>query len=228
MTKLKNTKKGMAKKALSISLVAAMLATSNVPVWAAEDLFSDGSAAVEAPAVEEPAAEVDTFSAEPVEDAADAVQTQATETGTGYEITTTYTAPKSIVWGGSLGAGATITVKPEGTVPSNIKLKAVWKADGLSVSTPVDLSKDTSGNYTYTLRTGYQTTVNDCDKSVVLYVYAEDTQTGNSVWSYTSDATKVDRIDISEAVKVKETISEPNYDGKEHKLEFNYLILKNH
>ena len=36
MTKLKNTKKGMAKKALSISLVAAMLATSNVPVWTAE------------------------------------------------------------------------------------------------------------------------------------------------------------------------------------------------
>ena len=58
MTKLKNTKKGMAKKALSISLVAAMLATSNVPVWAAEDLFSDGSAAVEAPVVEEPAEEV--------------------------------------------------------------------------------------------------------------------------------------------------------------------------
>ena len=59
MTKLKNTKKGMAKKALSISLVAAMLATSNVPVWAAEDLFSDGSAAVveefseETPVVEE-------------------------------------------------------------------------------------------------------------------------------------------------------------------------------
>ena len=63
MTKLKNTKKGMAKKALSISLVAAMLATSNVPVWAAEDLFSDGSAAVEAPS-----AEVDTFSAAPVEE----------------------------------------------------------------------------------------------------------------------------------------------------------------
>lgn len=59
MTKLKNTKKGMAKKALSISLVAAMLATSNVPVWAAEDLFTDGSsAAVEAPVVEEPAEEV--------------------------------------------------------------------------------------------------------------------------------------------------------------------------
>ena len=60
MTKLKNTKKGMAKKALSISLVAAMLATSNVPVWAAE--FTDGTdAVVEAPVVEEA---VDTFSAE--------------------------------------------------------------------------------------------------------------------------------------------------------------------
>ena len=41
MTKIKNTKKGMAKKTLSISLVAAMLATSNVPVWATE--FGDGS-----------------------------------------------------------------------------------------------------------------------------------------------------------------------------------------
>lgn len=63
MTKLKNTKKGMAKKALSVSLVAAMLATSNVPVWAAEDLFTDGSSA----AVEAPAAEVETFSSEPTE-----------------------------------------------------------------------------------------------------------------------------------------------------------------
>ena len=62
MTKLKNTKKGMAKKALSVSLVAAMLATSNVPVWAAEDLFSDGST-IEAPVVEEtPAAQTEVFS----------------------------------------------------------------------------------------------------------------------------------------------------------------------
>ena len=55
MTKIKNTKKGMAKKTLSVSLAVAMLATSNVPVWAAE--FSDGTEAaftaeVEAPVVE--------------------------------------------------------------------------------------------------------------------------------------------------------------------------------
>ena len=56
MTKIKNTKKGMAKKTLSMSLVVAMLATSNVPVWAAE--FSDGSnAAVE---TEAPAANAET------------------------------------------------------------------------------------------------------------------------------------------------------------------------
>ncbi|MFR8673724.1 MAG: hypothetical protein ACLVEO_02330 [Lachnospiraceae bacterium] len=53
MTKIKNTKKGMAKKTLSMSLVVAMLATSNVPVWAAE--FSDGSDA--AVATEAPVAE---------------------------------------------------------------------------------------------------------------------------------------------------------------------------
>ena len=56
MTKIKNTKKGMAKKTLSMSLVVAMLATSNVPVWAAE--FSDGSdvavtSEAEAPAVDD-------------------------------------------------------------------------------------------------------------------------------------------------------------------------------
>jgi hypothetical protein len=59
MTKIKNTKKGMAKKTLSMSLVVAMLATSNVPVWASE--FSDGSdatafsAETETPEVEAPA-----------------------------------------------------------------------------------------------------------------------------------------------------------------------------
>ena len=56
MTKIKNTKKGMAKKTLSMSLVVAMLATSNVPVWAAE--FSDGSDV--AVTAETPAAETET------------------------------------------------------------------------------------------------------------------------------------------------------------------------
>ena len=73
MTKIKNTKKGMAKKTLSMSLVVAMLATSNVPVWAAE--FSDGTDA--ATATEAPAAETfgdDTDIAPVVEDTTDDVQ----------------------------------------------------------------------------------------------------------------------------------------------------------
>ena len=68
MTKIKNTKKGMAKKTLSMSLVVAMLATSNVPVWAAE--FSDGTDAAvtseaEAPVVEDTTADEFTDEATP-------------------------------------------------------------------------------------------------------------------------------------------------------------------
>ena len=68
MTKIKNTKKGMAKKTLSMSLVVAMLATSNVPVWAAE--FSDGTdvavtSEAEAPVVEDTTADEFTDEATP-------------------------------------------------------------------------------------------------------------------------------------------------------------------
>ena len=76
MTKIKNTKKGMAKKTLSMSLVVAMLATSNVPVWAAE--FSDGSEA--SVATEAPAAETfsdDVAEAPVVEDTTEADTTDA-------------------------------------------------------------------------------------------------------------------------------------------------------
>ena len=78
MTKIKNTKKGMAKKTLSMSLVVAMLATSNVPVWAAE--FSDGSdasVATEAPVVEDTATFTDDTAEAPVVDDTEAVAAQA-------------------------------------------------------------------------------------------------------------------------------------------------------
>ena len=71
MTKIKNTKKGMAKKTLSMSLVVAMLATSNVPVWATE--FSDGtdistfSSEAEAPVVDNEVTD-DTASAQTIVD----------------------------------------------------------------------------------------------------------------------------------------------------------------
>ena len=83
MTKIKNTKKGMAKKTLSMSLVVAMLATSNVPVWAAE--FSDGSDV--AVATEAPAEFTDETEAAPVvEDAAEEVSTA--QVAEGYTVNT--------------------------------------------------------------------------------------------------------------------------------------------
>ena len=76
MTKIKNTKKGMAKKTLSISLAVAMLATSNVPVWAAE--FTDGTDA--AFTSEAPAEEVVTDAEAPVvEDEAPVEKSTVTE-----------------------------------------------------------------------------------------------------------------------------------------------------
>ena len=221
MTKLKNTKKGMAKKALSISLVAAMLATSNVPVWAAEDLFSDGSAAVEAPAVEEPAAEVDTFSAEPVEDAVDAVQTQATETGTGYDVTVgdfTYdgktVSNNSVVWGsGNITVPVTVTAKDNGNTQN---VYAVWKLNGNATgnaSAYQDIVNN-NGNCAFNL--------NDASyagQKLSLYIYAT-TGTANDtvVWSYTSDEISINAIDINNSPSAKNITLNftPEYDGKSH------------
>ena len=90
MTKIKNTKKGMAKKTLSMSLVVAMLATSNVPVWAAE--FSDGSdVAVTSEAAAPVAEDTEAFSDETVDapvvdDAAEEVSTA--QVAEGYTVNT--------------------------------------------------------------------------------------------------------------------------------------------
>ena len=76
MTKIKNTKKGMAKKTLSMSLVVAMLATSNVPVWAAE--FSDGSdTAVATEAQTAEAFSDETVEAPAVEDSTEIAEAEA-------------------------------------------------------------------------------------------------------------------------------------------------------
>ena len=112
MTKIKNTKKGMAKKTLSMSLVVAMLATSNVPVWAAE--FSDGTESTftteaETPVVEDntndavdtQATAADTFTDDtdtaPVVDDTEAVDAQAVETSSDDYAFTNVKAKKEAV-----------------------------------------------------------------------------------------------------------------------------------
>ena len=99
MTKIKNTKKGMAKKTLSMSLVVAMLATSNVPVWAAE--FSDGTdvavtSEAEAPAVDT-ADEFSDNAAEAPVVADDTTDVPAAQVAEGYTVNTNMEL-KSVDW----------------------------------------------------------------------------------------------------------------------------------
>ena len=222
MTKLKNTKKGMAKKALSISLVAAMLATSNVPVWAAEDLFSDGSAAVEAPVVEEPAAEVEAFSSEPAEEVNDAVQVQATETGTGYDVTVgnfTYddgeaVSNKSVTWG-NYNIEVPVTVSPaEGGNTNNVY--AVWKLNGNAIGEASTYQAVANAGKCYTSLNN----ASYAGQKLSLYVYATTGgANGTVVWSYTSDEITINAIDIKNspsAVKGIKLNYTPTYDGKSH------------
>ena len=118
MTKIKNTKKGMAKKTLSMSLVVAMLATSNVPVWAAE--FSDGSepsVATEAPAAETFSDE--TAEAPVVEDTTDAVVAQASEAKVSFTL-------KENGWG---KAAAIDNLDLNGISESDGEVKYQWKVD---------------------------------------------------------------------------------------------------
>ena len=111
MTKIKNTKKGMAKKTLSMSLVVAMLATSNVPVWAAE--FSDGSDA--SVATEAPVAETfsdDVAEAPVVEDTTEADTTDAaTVTEAGDLILDDVTITKSATFGANEKVAVSGTIK---------------------------------------------------------------------------------------------------------------------
>lgn len=197
MTKLKNTKKGMAKKALSISLVAAMLATSNVPVWAAEDLFTDGSsAAVEAPVVEEPAAEVDTFSAEPVEETSNNTALTSEVTDDSYSVTPVINGAtdNKVVWDKANTLSATFTLSSKAaTVPENIDFYWSWRINGLA-------SDEQEFNANAEVKTSSPTlTASDAGKKLTLYICAKDSKNGDAeVWRYVSDEIEITSLDIND------------------------------
>ena len=167
MTKIKNTKKGMAKKTLSMSLVVAMLATSNVPVWAAE--FSDGTdAAVETEADAFVADETETPVVEDTTE--DASAASVVESG---DITTSLKVDKkSVVWADS-GAKATVT----GTIVAkdNADLGTVkysWKDEnGIVVGTPAQISN--LGNVSIEL----PATKALAGKTLTLWIYSADDNT---------------------------------------------------
>lgn len=216
MTKIKNTKKGMAKKTLSMSLVVAMLATSNVPVWAAE--FSDGSdvavtAEAAAPVVEDNATEA--FS--------DAAEAPSVEDNTTVAATNDYT-------------NNTTEVNSEGYTVSGLKLTVNGWDSAASVSGSI---KDADGNevkglqYTW-LANGYQAakstavgtatnaTVNtiqytpdkeDFNKTLSLVIYKE--VDGTKTFCTTLEGGVVQPKEIT--CNITPTFNKVTYNGKEQK-----------
>ena len=140
MTKIKNTKKGMAKKTLSMSLVVAMLATSNVPVWAAE--FSDGSDV--AVATETPVAEEfnDDADATPVvDDTENAAVAEETSVESKYDFSNVKLTANP-AWDNSGKSIITGTIKDDkGVAIAAGKLKYDWIVDGVKIG---NYAKDAS------------------------------------------------------------------------------------
>ena len=174
MTKIKNTKKGMAKKTLSMSLVVAMLATSNVPVWAAE--FSDGSDI--AVATEAPVAETfgDDAAETPVVDNTEDASPASIKVNEA-DISLDLTAEKSsIVWGPKVTDAITGTIaKSDGSALSQ------WKYRWVDENKLVVQSSDNK----------YVTTVGEMSlnatsavagKTLTLYVYDEDETTNQTLY----------------------------------------------
>ena len=217
MTKIKNTKKGMAKKTLSMSLVVAMLATSNVPVWAAE--FSDGTDA--AVATEAPAAEtfsdetaeapvVDNEEVAPVAEAATNNKLNANVTFGGLTVEN-----NSVTWDGTTALTATVTLTAgESKLDEFKNVKALWKVDGNQTGTSINV-KGGSGTVSVTPTAEMA----DAGSKLTLYIYAED---ANGIeWSYTSDSILVKKIDINDVVSTASPnkdirFADEAYNGEEH------------
>ena len=215
MTKIKNTKKGMAKKTLSMSLVVAMLATSNVPVWAAE--FSDGSdvsVATEAPVAE--AFSDETAEAPVVDDTTDA--TPASIKVNEADMSLDLSAEKdSITWAEDNKGDATATDKITGTIT---------KKDGTAVSEWLYRWVDESGIVVQSSRSGDKDVriknVEDmtlkaghemAGKKLTLYVYDYDSTGNQTIYDINTGITVfVEKQDLKDAITIG-TLKDLKYNG---------------
>ena len=192
MTKIKNTKKGMAKKTLSMSLVVAMLATSNVPVWAAE--FSDGSdVAVE---TEAPVAETTTEFSDDVAETPVVDNTEDTASASikvnEADISLDLTAAKSsIVWGTNVTDAITGTIaKSDGSTLSQWMFRWVDE-NGIVVQSSKDKGVgDPSGRVHSVAQMSLKAKQDVAGKTLTLYVYDYD------------DTSKQTLYDINTKIKV--------------------------
>ena len=191
MTKIKNTKKGMAKKTLSISLAVAMLATSNVPVWAAE--FTDGTdaaftseAVVETP-VEEVVTDAPVVEEEKAEDAS-----VITNEG---DITLDLSVDKtSAVWdeNGKITVSGTVTKKGEALTS--------WDYRWLDES---GISRQNQENVTSVDAMSLTTKSALAGKKLTLYVYDYDV-TGQKLFDINTGITvTVEKRAITDATMTK-------------------------
>ena len=178
MTKIKNTKKGMAKKTLSMSLVVAMLATSNVPVWAAE--FSDGTDA--AVATEAPAAETfsdETAEAPVVDDTTETPVAQEVDDGTEINRENYTVSNLKLSEVGEWGRNA-ITVASGSITNKGVAVEGfyyTWMADGVEAS-----GKNTTGYVDSLSDLSYTPTKEDYGKTISLRIY----QLGGTTSSYST------------------------------------------
>ena len=164
MTKIKNTKKGMAKKTLSMSLVVAMLATSNVPVWAAE--FSDGSDA--AVATEAPAAEAfsdETAEAPVVDDTTADTATANTVIEEG-DLKINLTTKKEVTWGDKITVSGSITNTETNNSLDKWNFGVREAGTAQAITTKTDVTKVDDMEYT--------TEGKDAGKTLELYIYRDD------------------------------------------------------
>ena len=222
MTKIKNTKKGMAKKTLSMSLVVAMLATSNVPVWAAE--FSDGTDAAVTSEAEAPVVDtVDEFSdnaADAPVVADDTTDVPAAQVAEGYTVNTNMEL-KNDDWASVLKFdkkdGVTDAKKFEildkNTVATDATKVEIYSGDNLWKSQPV-----VKGDVAAALETATTDATNGnglgldaykYSKQVTIKVYVAD---NNDPVYETSAAVKPVTLDNS--WKVTASKSEDTYNGK--------------
>nr|WP_288547390.1 hypothetical protein [uncultured Blautia sp.] len=196
MTKIKNTKKGMAKKTLSMSLVVAMLATSNVPVWAAE--FSDGSdVAVE---TEAPAAE--TFS----DDAAETPIVDNTEDATPAsikvneaDITVDLTADKtSVTWGtGAVNITGTVNKNDGSALADGWNYRWVDENGVVANNGSVNLSGKVTTVAGMSLTTT-KLTAALAGKKLTLYVYDSDSATQRAYDINTGITVSVEKQELAD------------------------------
>ena len=235
MTKIKNTKKGMAKKTLSMSLVVAMLATSNVPVWAAE--FSDGTDAAvtseaEAPVVEDTA---DADTAAFTDEATPEVATEETvapataaEVNTDGYVSTMKVNLNAKGWGNAVTVSGTLKDKNGADVytwdwnekaNTGVQVSYTWLSNGLEAN-----GKDPSGVLEQSSLVNtitYTPSKEDFNKDLSLMVTVKR---GNTVvYQETVAGGVVGAQDISDKVfdsqiKFKDGVTSTVYNGKEQKL----------